>query len=472
MGGLGSPEAYRAVADRLDQEEGRYLAARILADGATPRAQDVAAALRDVARRSLSRADLRPYLRWVSARRADLALVTLNASAWLALEAGLWAEARGLAGEVVARDHHDLLAQRLLDAARAQSTSLTLEVDRWLATRTCSAPWTEMETRTNGHVHFCCSAWQPVPIGDLEEGTEGFWNSARAREIRRSVQEGDFSHCSRWHCPSIAERRLPPKSEPLRPRQARKGPDRVILSHDRSCNISCPSCRLDLINLGHKASDRLNTLYAERLAPLVAGASFVKVTGSGDPFASRHFRQVLKTLTDEGPPRRRIQLHTNALLANRRAWDDLGLWGNVRSVWVSVDAARPETYAIVRRGGDFAQLVPNLRFLGALSASGEIEELRLDFVVQEANYREMPAFVDLAREVQADGVYFLRLRNWGHFSAEAFRGMDVCDAAHPEHRALLDVLADPIFADTAVSLGSLSDLAAKAQGRAAAAATA
>lgn len=389
------------------------------------------------------------------------ALVSLLVAGQLALQNAAWETTEKLGQEVVSRDHHDLMAQRLIDAAREQTKDLETETDRWLRTRTCRAPFVQMETRTNGEVHFCCSAWQPVPIGRLDDdGAGGFWNSERAHEIRRSVLEGDFSHCSRWHCPAIAGRRLPAREPAPEARELEQtsGPERVILSHDRSCNISCPSCRTELITLPQKETRRLNTVFEDRLLPLVQKAKHIKVTGSGDPFGSRHFRHVLKELTQDGAARRRIQLHTNGLLANKRAWDELDLWENVSSVWVSIDAAEAATYSVLRRGGDFDTLKKNLRFLGDLNDAGAIDTLRLDFVVQHANYREMPGFVDLAREVSADGVYFLRLRNWGHVTPQVFKEQDVCSFDHPDHPILLDVLSDARMDWDGVDLGSLKSI--------------
>lgn len=328
-----------------------------------------------------------------------------------------------------------------------------------------------MESRTNGEVNFCCSAWQPVPIGRLDTpGEDGFWNSERAQEIRRSVQDGDYSHCSRWHCPAISGRRLSERKpdEPQSPLRVQKGPERVILSHDRSCNISCPSCRTELINLPHRETERLNGIYEKYLQPVVSGAKSIKVTGSGDPFGSRHFRHILGRLTSAGGEGRRIQLHTNGLLANERAWNDLNLWNQVSSVWISIDAAKAETYSVLRRGGNFSTLIKNLRFLGEINARGAIDSLRLDFVVQHANYGEMRDFVDLAQDVGADGVYFLRLRNWGHVAPTEFRLQDICSPDHPEHEQLLDILADNRFVSNMVQRGSLTPLINEARRRASA----
>lgn len=455
-----------AVLSDWDGRQRAYLRARVLADG--PKATALAmieGLVAELAPEAL--ADL-PAAAVVARER--LSLVALNAAALVALRRDDWRAAEDLAGEVVARDHHDLPAQRIVDAARRRSAELTDETDLWLRDRFCSAPFEQIETRTNGAVHFCCSGWQPVPIGDLASGAEAMWNSENAREIRRSILDGDFSHCSRWHCLPIAARHLPrraevaavggPMAEVVRARATRLAapPARVILSHDRSCNIACPSCRSDVIQLDHARSRELDTLFDTSLLPLLTEARAIKVTGSGDPFGSRHFRSILRRIPVLAG-QRRIQLHTNGLLFDQRAWVELELEGKVDSVWISIDAARPETYAVLRRGGDFAALLRNLDFLGTLRRHDAFNSLRLDFVVQAGNYREMGAFVDLARRVGADGVYFLRLRNWGHLSPARFREIDICDARHPEHGALRDMLADPRLGAANVELGTLARLA-------------
>lgn len=453
----------------LADHESIYLRRRLLAEGPHKHAAQFAIDLADQLRKDNSDAVLVAFVCWVVARKSKLKKVVLLVAGLVSLVKRDWEAAEALGREVVGQDHHDLLAQRLIDAARERSDTLETETDRWLKTRLCRAPFREMESRTTGDVHFCCSAWQPVPIGRLDTpGEDGFWNSERAQEIRRSVLDGDYSHCSRWHCPSIAGRRLPERNpdEARPPLRAVEGPERVILSHDRSCNISCPSCRTGLINLPHNETERLNGIFEKHLQPIVSGAKSIKVTGSGDPFGSRHFRHILGQLTAKGGEGRRIQLHTNGLLANERAWNDLKLWERVSSVWVSVDAARAETYHVLRRGGSFDTLMKNLRFLGELNARGAIDTLRLDFVVQQMNFREMPDFVDLAREIDADGVYFLRLRNWGHVTPTEFRRQDVCSPDHPEHGQLLEVLADDRFVSDSVQPGSLTPLIREARHRA------
>ncbi len=357
-----------------------------------------------------------------SALRAALAFVTTveadpNTSgliaamaALIAIEAGRWAAAGRLAERIISGDQHDLFAQRLLFASRERSSDLHLGVDTWLADRFCGNPFEEIEIRADGKVNTCCSAWMPTSIGSINEHTaDQYWNSIEAGEIRASILDGDFSYCSRLHCPKIVQRTLPRKADVTARHQrdiidndlvvVEIKPRRVVLSEDRSCNLSCPSCRTHVIQLGQRASADLDEIFDARIAPVLTTAEAIKITGSGDPIGSRHFRHVLRRLTAAPDVSRRIQLQTNGVLLNEKAWIDLRLEGHVSTIWVSVDAATRATYELVRRGGSFERLCKNLLFLGGIRAEKRIDLLRLDFVIQALNFREMPEFVDLANQL-------------------------------------------------------------------------
>src|SRR5262249_21498203 len=142
----------------------------------------------------------------------------------------------------------------------------------------------------------------------------------------------------------------------------------------------------------------------EFIVPFLVDTKWLFLSGDGDPFASRHYRDVL--CETAGNVSLRIKLHTNAVLCDERAWADCRLHGRVDHVQVSIDAARPETYAIVRRGGDFARLRRNLEFIARMHADGEVRGFVLAFVVQALNFREIPEFVRLGQSLGVDQVYF------------------------------------------------------------------
>lgn len=386
-------------------------------------------------------------------------------AALIAIESGLWGVAGRLAERIIAADQHDLFAQRLLFASRERASDLRLGVDTWLAGRFCGNPFEEIEIRADGKVNTCCSAWMPASIGSIHEHTANqYWNSIEAGEIRASILDGDFSYCSRLYCPKIVQRSLQRKAEVTARHQrdiidkdlivVEVKPRRVVLSEDRSCNLSCPSCRTHVIQLGHRASADLDEIFDAKIAPLLITAEAIKITGSGDPIGSRHFRHVLRRLTAMPPTSRRIQLQTNGALLTEKTWMDLRLEGHISTVWVSVDAATKETYELVRRGGSFERLCRNLHFLGRIRAEKRIDLLRLDFVIQALNFREMPQFVELARSIGADGVHFLMLRNWGTYSPEEYERLNLGSTRHPEYKAFREILSDLRLPSSFVDFGN------------------
>ena len=374
----------------------------------------------------------------------------------------------------VAMSQRDLFAQRLFLRARARIDASAAPIADDLSDFFCPHPFESFELRPNGDVHTCCPAWLPVPIGNFNRQTpEEIWNSAAAQAIRSSILDGTYRYCSRLHCTAIVNRRLQRRADLQDPYhreivahkrvRLERRPARVLMSQDRSCNLSCPSCRANLILAKKNDQDRLNEIFEAVILPLLRDARQVKITGSGDPFASGHYRYVLKRLSRREFPQLQVQLQTNGLLLDRRAWAELGLDGLVESVWVSIDAARPETYAIVRRGGSFGKLMQNFGFLGALRRQGQIRQLRLDFVVQALNFREMPAAVDIARAFGFDTIYFQMIRNWGTFTVAEFDGHFIGSPDHPDYSEFLEVLRHPNLAWAGVNWSNVRQLYERAQ---------
>jgi MoaA/NifB/PqqE/SkfB family radical SAM enzyme len=392
-------------------------------------------------------------------------------AAWTVLakrqrEMGRRAEAVHAITRALALRPKDLYTQRLYSEIghwAGKSKTDPAATEAYLATRYCPKPFEYFEISATGDVHVCCPSYLPVPIGNLNETTaEASWASEIAVELRRSITDGSFRYCSRMHCGVIANRRLPPRPEPAvsavtgnAPGRAPALPKMVNLSHDRSCNLSCPSCRSEHYVAKKAEQERLSRMLDESIMPILRQAEIVNITGSGDPFASNHFRSVLRRINRRDYPNLRIDLQTNGMLWDERAWNDLELSGLVRQAHISLDAARPETYAIVRRGGDLGRLLQNLAFIRDLRKRREITQLKLLFVVQALNFREMPAFVRLGEEYAADRVVFHMIRRWQSYSEEEFARHFIGSATHPDHAEFLDVLRAPELARPYVELGNM-----------------
>jgi hypothetical protein len=340
----------------------------------------------------------------------------------------------------------------------------------------CSKPfsWFEVTDRNDGETFLCCPAWLERPIGNLSQSSvQEVWNSPVAADIRRSILDGTFEYCSRTRCPFLQTKSGPVQevstvTDPKMKRAIEEqltvlpwGPLDVCACHDRSCNLSCPTCRSEVI-MEHNRKDQILLVQSKLNDEALKEARLLYVTGTGDPFGSPYFRKWLQTMKRSDMPHlEQITLHTNALLWTPRMWQTIPqeIRALVRRADISVDAASAQTYAINRRGGDFDRLLENLEFVSSsLRANGPLEWIGLSMVVQQNNFHEMADFVRLAQRLKVDTVYFSQLVNWGTFTESEFNARAVHLPDHPDYPKLIDQMQDPIFDQPFVYLGNLSTI--------------
>jgi MoaA/NifB/PqqE/SkfB family radical SAM enzyme len=88
-----------------------------------------------------------------------------------------------------------------------------------------------------------------------------------------------------------------------------------------------------------------------------------------------------------------VEFITNGVLWTPEVWAKIpGVHGLLRYACISVDAATRETWKAVKRRDLWDHLQSNLRFVAGLKCP-----MALSFVLQSCNWRELPAFVDLAK---------------------------------------------------------------------------
>jgi len=350
-----------------------------------------------------------------------------------------------------------------------------LDVRHRLEGRFCGNPFGQLDVYENGKAYMCCSNWLRTPIGNLKrQSMTEIWNSPTAQDIRASILDGSFRFCDHKICPYIQNDSLPtldraaedPRyTDAIRERKTvlDAPPTFINLCNDASCNLYCPSCRTERINYtegpAFEARAHLQDRIVQELFSAPTDRRFrVSVTGSGDPFASKIFRDFLFGLDGRDFPNLEISLQTNGVLLTPRNWQRMHrIRNNITDIIVSYDAATPETYAVTRRGGHWATLMENTKALGRLRETGQLRFLKLDFVVQQANYREMPAFVELGKRVGADRVGFSLLMNWGTWTTAEFNVRCIWRPDHPEFERFSEVLRDSSLGEEIVDLGNVTD---------------
>jgi MoaA/NifB/PqqE/SkfB family radical SAM enzyme len=360
--------------------------------------------------------------------------------------------------------------QRMRELGRTDARLAVLDYD--LKDRFCALPFRHLSTGWNGSAHPCsCPAWVPYPIGNVLEAPspDAIWNSPAAMEIRRSILDGDFSYCSRTLCSAITAQRLPLKGDVIAPQlrgyienhvtSIEEPPYLVELNYDTTCNLACPSCRTEILAASAEEQDRYAAATERVILPLLKTATGTYISGSGEALASRHNRTILAALNRAEYPKLQVHLITNGQLLTAQRWQAFpNLPEFIGVLSVSIDAARAETYEVLRRPGKWEPLMRNLALIAEMRRAGRLALFWINFVVQRDNFREMPAFAQLGKELGVDRVWFQRVVNYGAYDATAFASIDVASPQHPDHAELLEILRDPILSGPAINRDMLIHL--------------
>lgn len=333
----------------------------------------------------------------------------------------------------------------------------------------CPSPFVQLDVLDRSS-HLCCASWLRESAGNLSISQwQDVWNSDMAQNIRASVHDGSYRYCNKMACPKIQADLLAPAEDiaaesdlwrqiiELKATHLPVGPEQVNLAYDRTCNLSCPSCRTEKYAADEATRLAYDDMQRTKILPLLKEAKTVFVTGSGDPFASKNFRRLMLELTPEDYPGLTFEIMTNGMLFTRKQWEAFPtLHGRTHKLRISIDAATGPTHELLRRGARWPVMLENMAFAGELTAQGLISDYDLVFTVQAENFHEMGDAVDLAKRMGARLICFSRITNWGTFSDVEYANKAVFLPSHPDHAAFLEAVQDPRLRDPIVMLGDIS----------------
>ena len=331
-----------------------------------------------------------------------------------------------------------------------------------LATRFCERPWMFLEIQEKA-LYNCCPRWvNHNKIGDITPDLNFLkkWNSKRSKAFRRSILDRSFSMCNKEECPMIQNKTLPTREDVLDGNHGEylkkiveydldvaDHPTFINLSYDKSCNLRCPSCREESIFYNEKNHpDKYNQALQinKKLLQMIHSKPHdvcLNITGSGDPFGSPSFFELMKQINPAKNPHIGVILQTNGVLWDEKRWSKLKNIHKLNiSAIISLDAGIKEHYDKVRVGGDWDRLQKNLHFISTLN----LTNVRLDMCVQKNNYNSIPEFIQIA---QAHGFnsYTSRMYNWGTFTNEQYDSHNIFDTKHPEHKQFLKMINQNYF---------------------------
>jgi MoaA/NifB/PqqE/SkfB family radical SAM enzyme len=309
----------------------------------------------------------------------------------------------------------------------------------------CRTPFVYLEAHKNG-VYSCCPSWLPNKISTLENIKEA-WNSTELKKVQDSIIDGSYKYCSKTQCPYLSEllneEIIPSRfthKDDFHIEKYKTGPININFAFDRSCNLSCPSCRNFAIMADGTELDFIDNTINNIVETYGKNIKMLYLSGAADPFASKSIRKLLLNFNrDKFPNVTHIHLHTNGLLLNEKMWNSLShIHDLIQTIEISVDASKEETYNIVRRGGDWKTINENLKFISKINLTNK----RVSFVVQDTNYREMEDFYKLMMNIFNNNinVYFNKITNWGTYSNSEFAIKQIWNESHPEFKLFLEEL--------------------------------
>lgn len=269
----------------------------------------------------------------------------------------------------------------------------------------CVAPWVSIEFDPSGLVYSCCTS-QMYPLGRIgQDRLRDLWGGPRAQVLRDALRNWDLTvACGpcRWHLEhgrpdpvaAVYDELSPTSLDPV-------GPQMMLFALSNRCNLGCVMCTPELSStLRTKAGmapivSPYDDQFFEDLEPLLGGLRLAKFLG-GEPFLAPEHQRVWDLMDQLATPPRQ-QITTNGTI-----WTDRVEWVLDRfesDISISVDAATAETYAAIRRGGDFGDLMRNVdRFRRRCSEKGT--ELHVSYCLMAQNVHELGGFLEWAEQFE------------------------------------------------------------------------
>ena len=309
----------------------------------------------------------------------------------------------------------------------------------------CPLPFKHMEIGVGGVTNLCCYIRKSPGTVNGNNLME-VYNSAAARKIRESILDGSFKYCDLYHCPHYTAGNLPMQEdcdgsiyeEIIKNQTTKLDYVNLWLSFDNRCNLTCISCRNDIVSYKENEKQQIEIMM-EEVKKNLKHIKHLGLNGAGDIFVSPPTRDFLFNFDSAEYPDLQITFLTNGLLLDEAMWGKMKkAIPAIKSVQVSMDGASAESYEQIRRGSSFEKLKSNLVYLSKLRKEKVLNEFISSFVVNAINFREMPEFIRLGKELSCDQVYFSHLVDWGALG-DKYSEMAVHLPENKHHKEFLSV---------------------------------
>lgn len=184
----------------------------------------------------------------------------------------------------------------------------------------------------------------------------------------------------------------------IKPRYVLGKPVLLVIEPTTYCNQRCEMC------VRQKAKISIGNMTYENFIRVLDKFEYVvslSLTGLGEPFLNKdilrmiHYAKVVKRIGY-------VWLSTNGQLLEEFGYNKI-ISSGLDEILISFDGATAYTYEQIRKGGNFATLLNNIRGLISHRSNKRIKpKIILVNVVMKDNYAELPKIVKLAASLKPD----------------------------------------------------------------------
>lgn len=257
----------------------------------------------------------------------------------------------------------------------------------------CVKPFSHISIDVKGRCFLCdCSATLPISVGNVLDfnSLQEIQDNEISNHIQSTVIDGTYRYCDLSTCgylENVQKQKFAPITRTTH----------LHIAVDSSCNLSCPSCRKEMIfikpgdeDYSHreKMLDHIARLIGNHDFPL----SLVCFT-DGEVFASTLYGDFLKKLSFKNPDSK-IIIFTNGTLIKQK-WSIIEhLEKHVSNIQISIDSVTKPVFENLRRGANWEKLIENLDWLHENKSEMPVT---LFYVAQLSNIDDMleiPRFLE------------------------------------------------------------------------------
>ncbi|MFH2003064.1 MAG: radical SAM protein [Planctomycetota bacterium] len=181
-------------------------------------------------------------------------------------------------------------------------------------------------------------------------------------------------------------------------------PINLELDITNQCNLRCVMCPFSQPSYYKRKIEHMPVEVFQKLAEdFFSAVHCLSLAYGSESLLHPEFIRFITLASSYGI--KKIYINTNGMLLTEKLaakMVEIGFHG----ISISLDAATSETYNRIRKGGDFDRVLRNIHALNRIraKAGSPYPRVTLLFVLMKQNIHELPAFVDLARELGAVGV--------------------------------------------------------------------